>query len=253
MSEAANTKNSVFQFNIRYELFILFLSVLSLINIFLVLLPILPYEMRSVILTIEALLSLIYFIDFGARLISAPSKRNYFFREYGWLDLLGSFPVIWLRVFRIVRVFRSIRALRDKELRADILPTKENFIESGLYAVMFLLVLVLEFGSMMVYYFEHDAVGGNITSARDVLWWAVVTVSTVGYGDRFPVTVGGRFIAIILMLIGVGLFSIMTGYLANYFTRSRRKEPEEDDITIKALSKQIEELQRTVERKNGES
>ncbi len=78
-------------------------------------------------------------------------------------------------------------------------------------------VLVLQFGSISILAVEEHADGANITSASDALWYTLVTISTVGYGDRFPVTNAGRLIGTLIIVVGVGIFGTFTGYLANLF------------------------------------
>jgi voltage-gated potassium channel len=80
-----------------------------------------------------------------------------------------------------------------------------------------MVIVVLEFGSMAVAYFEQYAPGANITSGGDAVWWAFVSITTVGYGDQYPVTPGGRTAAVLVLAAGVGLFGVLSGYLANFF------------------------------------
>jgi voltage-gated potassium channel len=78
-------------------------------------------------------------------------------------------------------------------------------------------ILVLEFGSLEILHIEQNASGANIVSASDALWYVIVTISTVGYGDRFPVTNEGRLVGALIIVVGVGIFGTFTGYLANLF------------------------------------
>ena len=84
-------------------------------------------------------------------------------------------------------------------------------------------ILVLEFGSLEMLHIEQYAPGANITTASDALWYVIVTISTVGYGDRYPVTNGGRFFGSLIIIIGVGIFGTFTGYLANLFLSPSKK------------------------------
>jgi voltage-gated potassium channel len=87
----------------------------------------------------------------------------------------------------------------------------------GLFRVLLAAVGLLFLGAWLVLLFEKNAVGSNIHSYHDALWWAVVTVTTVGYGDRFPVTEGGRAVAVVLMLVGIGLIGVLTATVASFF------------------------------------
>lgn len=79
------------------------------------------------------------------------------------------------------------------------------------------------FGSISLLQVEHDA-NSNIKTAEDAIWWAFVTITTVGYGDKYPVTTEGRIIAAFLMVTGVGLFGTFTGYMTSWFVGSQKKE-----------------------------
>ena len=84
-------------------------------------------------------------------------------------------------------------------------------------------ILVLEFGSLEILHIEQHAPGANITTGSDALWYVIVTISTVGYGDRYPVTNRGRFCGSLIIIIGVGIFGTFTGYLANLFLSPGKK------------------------------
>ena len=86
-------------------------------------------------------------------------------------------------------------------------------------------ILVLEFGSLWILDVEQNAPGANITTASDALWYTIVTISTVGYGDRYPVTNEGRVIGSLIIIVGVGIFGTFTGYLANLFLAPRSNRP----------------------------
>ncbi|HEX6055172.1 MAG TPA: potassium channel family protein [Intrasporangium sp.] len=202
--------------NTGYEIFIGALSVLSIINI--VLLYVVPDEaLDTVLFVINGVLSLVFLLDFTYRLFTAPSKSDYFFRHFGWADLLASLPVQQLKVLRIFRLLRVLRLLADygaKNIARSLLADRAG---SALVTLLLLGILVLEFGSLGILRVEQHAPGANITSASDALWYVVVTISTVGYGDQFPVTNAGRTLGAVIIVIGVGIFGTFTGYLANLF------------------------------------
>jgi voltage-gated potassium channel len=125
-----------------------------------------------------------------------------------------------LRVFRLVRVFRLLRAHGAKRIARSLL---DNRAGSALLSLLLMGILVLEVGSLEMLNIEQYAPGANITTGSDALWYVIVTISTVGYGDRFPVTNGGRFFGAIIIIIGVGIFGTFTGYLANLFLSPSKK------------------------------
>ena len=237
------------RFNVRYELFILLLSLLSIVNIVILLLPFLSTQLKNVVTIVDLLLSFIFMGDFFARLFRAQSKKYYFFKDLGWIDLLGSLPFPNAKIFRIFRVVRTVKIIKQYGLRNMLKEAGANYAESALYLVLFFLIILLEFGSMSVYMFEMRSPNANIKSAGDALWWSVVTMSTVGYGDRYPVTAGGRMVGVLVMIAGVGLFGVFTGFLANTFLTPRhKKEDKKPEITLESLSQQITDLQKEIKK-----
>ena len=208
----------------NYELFILALSILSLFN-WVAVIVLEDLQIERVILIVDLLLSMIFFADFLYRLFTAASKSNYFLRQYGWLDLLSSLPLPTAKIFRLGRVIRITHLLHEQGLRQTISEFLVKRAGSAVYLVFVLIFLVLEFGSIAILAAEQGAPGAEIRTASDAVWWSVVTMSTVGYGDTFPVTNDGRLVAIFVIVVGVALFGVVTGFLANTFDST----PETDE------------------------
>ena len=209
--------------NTGYEIFIGVLSVLSIVNLVL-LYAIEDDTLDTVLWFMNAILSAIFLADFTYRLLTTDSKARYFFRRFGWADLLASLPfqqVKILRVFRLVRVFRLLRDYGIKNVTRSLLQDRAG---SALLTLLLMGILVLEFGSLWILNVEQDAAGANITTASDALWYTIVTISTVGYGDRYPVTNDGRVIGSFIIIVGVGIFGTFTGYLANLFLAPRKAQ-----------------------------
>ena len=207
--------------NTGYEIFIGVLSLLSIFNLVL-LYAINDEALETVLWVMNAILSAVFLADFTYRLLTAQSKAHYFFRMFGWADLLASLPfqqVKVLRVFRLVRVFRLLREYGMKNVVRSLLQDRAG---SALLTLLLMGILVLEFGSLWILNVEQDAPGANITSASDALWYTIVTISTVGYGDRYPVTNEGRIIGSLIIVVGVGIFGTFTGYLANLFLAPKK-------------------------------
>ena len=214
--------------NTGYEIFIAILSVLSIVNL------VLAYVasdsgIQDVLTVMNWILSGVLLIDFGYRLLTAPSRSGYFLRDFGWADLLSSLPFAelkFLRVFRLVRVYRLMHELGGRTVARSLIRERAG---SALLSLLLMGILVLEFGSLQILYFEKDAAGANITDASDALWYTIVTISTVGYGDQFPVTNAGRVMGAFIIVVGVGIFGTFTGYLANLFLAPRKPEVEVED------------------------
>lgn len=190
----------------------------------------------------------VFFADFLYSLWRAPSRTRYFF-TWGWLDLLSSIPMLDVarlgRAARVFRIFRVLRGLRASRLLGQLV--LERRAESTFLAASLVALLLLVVGSVSVLHFEASA-DGNIKSAEDALWWAFVTITTVGYGDRFPVTTEGRFVAGLLMSAGVGLFGTFSGFVAAWFLRpaAARETSEMGDLReeVAGLRAAVEALRR---------
>jgi voltage-gated potassium channel Kch len=209
--------------NTNYELFIAALSILSIVNLFIIVLTTNPV-VEGIMYIMNGPLSAIFLGDFAFRLKAADSKRGYFFRQFGWADLLASLPLPQFKVLRLFRVFRAARLMRRYGTRRLIVAFLGDRAGSALLIVFFLLMLVVEFGGMFVYLADQRSPDANIKTASDAVWWAYITVTTIGYGDRYPVTNAGRVWALAVAAAGVGLFGVLTGYLANAFL-SPKKAP----------------------------
>ena len=209
-----------------YEIFIGILSLVSLFNLLISVWPNIDPQVQDIAHIIDVPITLIFLVDFANRLRRSHPPRVYFIDQRGWLDLLGSLPA-GFRLFRIFRVVRVARLLREYGARNIFRSFIAHRADNALLVVMLLVLLVLEFGSISVLYFEQNAPGANITTGGDALWWAFVSITTVGYGDKFPITAGGRVSAFFVLAAGVGLFGVLSGYLANFFlTPSSADEPE---------------------------
>jgi voltage-gated potassium channel len=223
-----------------YEIFVLALSLLSLTNMILYFLPI-EDDVRYVITVVDVCLSLVFLPDFLYRLLTTESKSNYFLRRGGWLDLIGSLPFPGLRAARLFRVIRAIHLLREVGGRRVLQAFLSEKGAGTFLLVVFLVVLVLEFASISVLAAERGAADTNITSGGNALWWTFVTVTTVGYGDYYPVTGWGRIVGVITMTIGVGLFGTFTAFVANIFLGTRKAKPTAAEADVPSRLREIED------------
>ena len=140
---------------------------------------------------------------------------------FGALYFVGSLPVPFIFLLRLIPFWRLVRWLRRKDYEALGKEVERRYAQSILLAVVLAAILVLEFGSILVLGAEIPAPDHNIRSAGDALWWSIVTIATVGYGDRFPITTWGRVIGVFMIVVGVGLFTTLTSFLAQWFVRQR--------------------------------
>lgn len=244
--------------NPGYEIFIAALSVLSIVNLVLIL--IVQDESLDYVLAIMNIpITLIFLIDFVYRFKTAPSKSDYFWRNWGWADLLASLPFQQtkiLRLFRLIKVYRLLQEYGARNIMKSLIKDKAG---SALLSLLFIAILVLEFGSLLMLRLEANIPDANITTASDALWYIVVTMSTVGYGDQFPISNPGRVLGTVIIVVGVGIFGTLTGYLANLFLSpgAKDKTPPSDlesklqelkDLSARQQSA-IEELEGLIDRK----
>lgn len=211
--------------NISYELFIAALSLLSIFNIIIISIAHnLNIYVENVLLIMNLIFSIIFMIDFTYRLFTAKSKNKYFFHQYGWADLLASLPFTQLKILRLFRLLRVARIMRKYGTKRIIKEFLSNRGSSALLTVFLIIILLLEFGGVAILAVERQSPESNIKTASDAIWWIIVTVTTVGYGDRYPVTDLGRIIGVIVMCVGIGLVGTLTGFLANAFLTPQKSK-----------------------------
>lgn len=184
---------------------------------------ILPIEISKLLNYIDNAICFIFLFDFVVRFKKA--KNKIIFMQWGWIDLLSSIPFMNYfrlgRLLRLIRVLRIIRAFRSSKKLIEHLfrnRAKGAFTSVSIFAVMLII-----FSSIAILQVETDK-ESNIKTAEDALWWAYVTITTVGYGDKFPVTTEGRIIAAILMTAGVGLFGTFTAYASSWFVDDKKRD-----------------------------
>ena len=189
----------------------------------------------------DIVLSGILLLDFGFRLIKAPSKREYLIRQHGWLDFLGSLPTPGLRLARVFLIMRVVRLFRRIGLQRLSQAIVHDRAGSTLALVLFTTLVLVEVASILIFAIEVRAEKSNIQTSSDALWWAYVTIATVGYGDRYPVTDAGRVVGVATMTVGVVLYGAITAFLADAFIRppanqraKRRDKADADQDDLRA-------------------
>jgi voltage-gated potassium channel len=176
--------------------------------------------------------------------LAAPRKRDYLFWR-GVLDFLGSIPAIpALRLARLARLSRVSRLLKGRTARSLAHEFIARRAESALYVTSLLAVLLLVIGSSVAVGFEYRAEGSNITTGRNAFWWAFVTITTVGYGDYYPITNGGRVVGMVLMAFGIGIFGVLTSYMSSLFLAPKRDETATAGSDEQPLQAEIADLRR---------
>jgi voltage-gated potassium channel len=225
-----------------YEIFILLVSLLSVANFIVSWVPGLDPDAVNVLVVINVFLTVIFLADFTFRLTTARSMAQYFLRNWGWADLLASIPA--LRILRLFRIFKAYRLLNRYGTRNILGQLRIHRAESVLFIVVFCVMLVIEGGAFLVLMAERGAPDANIQSASDAMWWVYVTITTVGYGDRYPVTNTGRIVGVLVMTMGVGLFGTLAGFIANKLLAPRTEET--DPATVPPADSDVAEIRKAL-------
>jgi voltage-gated potassium channel len=227
--------------NPGYEIFIAALSVLSIVNLILMYV-VQDQQLDTVLLVMNLILTTIFLIDFLVRFKTAPSRSTYFWRNWGWADLLASMPFTQFKIFRVFRLIKVYRLLKDYGARNIARSLIKDRAGSALLSLLLIGLLMLEFGSLGLLALESDVPGANIDTASDAIWYIIVTMSTVGYGDQYPITNPGRVLGSIIIVIGVGIFGTLTGFLANFFLAPKKKVAAAAGSEVPDATRRLEEL-----------
>jgi voltage-gated potassium channel len=202
---------------------VIILSVYVLGALFIETIYVLPKETSHLLNYIDNVICCFFFLDFCFRFKEAENKWEYM--KWGWIDLISSIPTIDMlragRLLRLIRLIRVIRAFRSTKHLVD--HVFRNRAQGVFASVSVLAILIIIFSAIAILQVETDS-ASNIKTAEDALWWAYVTITTVGYGDKYPVTTEGRIIAAVLMTAGVGLFGTFTALVAAWFVGERKQQ-----------------------------
>lgn len=229
-----------------YQAFMLALCIYALILLAAdVLVPLSP-ETRRLLEHLDTAVCALFFLDFLLGMARAQNRWRHFLR-WGWMDLISSVPAVNLlrigRFGRVVRIIRLLRGFRAAKVLASFI--LERRAESSFLAATLIATLTISVAAVAILHCE-SAPDSNIKSAEDALWWAATTITTVGYGDRFPVTTEGRCIGVGLMAVGVGVFGTLAGLIASWVLNPSAGQ-QEDQIrdlraTIDRLSHSVDAL-----------
>lgn len=223
MSEVAVAAVAPEQGTRLYDLLIALTCIFSLLLVLgMFSLPDAPPEVAHALNFFDNIVCAIFFIDFILTLKRAKSRWRYL-ATWGWVDLLSCIPAVSIfrvgrlgRLLRLIRVFRVIKSTKTLWI---MLFNKE--FENTLVAIGAFALLTVAAGSCAILLAEGSEPGANILALDDALWWAFSTITTIGYGDRYPVTGYGRIIAVMLAVVGIGLIGLFTASLAAVLSRQQ--------------------------------
>jgi voltage-gated potassium channel len=218
-----------------FDLSIQALILISLVTFAMETLPSLSATTRAYLNVVETVIVSVFTIEYLLRIIVAEKKLTFIFSFYGLIDLLAILPFYVAKGIdlRSIRVFRLLRLARAFKLLRFSRAMKRFRIAFGMIRaelVLFFMTssFVIYVASVGIYYFEHVAQPDKFSSVFHSMWWAVSTLTTVGYGDLYPITVGGKLFTFVILLVGLGMVAVPTGLISSALTETLSEEANAD-------------------------
>ena len=204
--------------------------------------PNIPPKLKAFLWWEQFAVIVLFTIEYAIRLLAAPNKAKYVFSFFGLIDLMSILPFYiqmgvdlrGLRAIRLVHIFQILKLGRYSQAiqrfhRAFLL-SKEQI------ALFFSITGILLFiAAVGIYYFERDAQPEKFVSVFHSLWWSVITLTTVGYGDIYPITIGGRLFTVVVLMVGIGIVAIPAAIVTSALSQAQNFEREESEAAGKSL------------------
>lgn len=207
------------------------LIVVSIISFSLQTLPNLDSSTRRALHAVEFFTVVCFTIEYAMRIVAAERRVAFILSPYGIIDFLAIAPFyatsgVDLRSLRILRLFQAFRALKLLRYSKAIHRFGAAFRDIREELILFLVAtgFFVFMAAVGIYQFEHEAQPDQFRSIFHCMWWAIATLTTVGYGDMYPITTGGRIFTGLITLIGVGVIAVPSGLMASALTKARREE-----------------------------
>jgi len=214
-----------------FSFFIQALILISVVTFSIETIPNLKPQTRTLLQAIELFSVIMFSLEYVLRIYVADSKPKFVFSFFGIIDLLAILPFYLsfgvdlrsLRALRFLRLFRILKLVRYNRAMNHFTRAIKSAKEEILLFIFITLILIY-FSAVGIYYFENQAQPEHFSSIFDSLWWAIITLTTVGYGDVYPITVGGKVFTFIILMIGLGIVAIPTGIISSALTKSVDKK-----------------------------
>ena len=225
-----------------FDYFIQIAIIVSIVSFSIETLPNVTPNLKFFLTIIEIVTVIIFTAEYVTRIWIADSKFRYIFSFYGMIDLIAIAPFYLsmtldarsLRVFRLLRLLRLLKLLRynnaSNRLYKALMIVKEELILFLLFTF-----ILLYFSAVGIYYFEFEAQPSVFSSVFHSLWWSVSTLTTVGYGDAYPITVGGKMFTFFILIIGLGIIAVPASLLSSALSQIRSEEKSKRDLTKNEL------------------
>ncbi len=200
-------------------------------------------RIHTLLVVLEWVITVFFTIEYILRIICIPNWKRYVFSFYGVIDLISILPIYLsffvqkskflsiIRILRLLRIFRILDLVQFTQQANQLKRALKNSQTKILVFIYFVLVLCVTLGALMYMIEPHDKA---FTSIPRSIYWCIVTLTTVGYGDVVPTTAFGQFMASIIMILGYGIIAVPTGLVTSEYSRAyRKKEPHKSDISHK--------------------
>lgn len=225
MNSTDHFSGKVFAFTVQA------LIILSLVTFSIDTLPDLSLNTKKTLRILEIFTVFIFTFEYILRIVISERKMRFLFSFYGLIDLFAILPFyiasgLDLRAIRVVRLLRLVRILKlfkysqaIKRFHRALIIAKEELI-----LFSFVAIILLYLSAVGIYFFENSAQPEQFKSIFHSLWWAVTTLTTVGYGDMYPITAGGKLFTFFVLMIGLGIVAVPTGLVASALSKARDEE-----------------------------
>lgn len=210
-----------------FSILIQILILVSVVTFSMETLPNLEPQTRAQLRYIEIFSVFVFTVEYGLRIYVADHKFKFIFSFFGIIDFLAILPFYLaigvdlrsLRALRFLRLFRILKLVRYNKAMNQFSRAIKSAKEQ-IFLFIFITLILIYFAAVGIYYFENEAQPEHFSSIFDSLWWAIITLTTVGYGDVYPITVGGKVFTFIILMIGLGIVAIPTGIISSALTNS---------------------------------
>ena len=215
----------------NFDLFIQFCIVISLVSFSLETIKNLSENTIIILNWIELATVTIFTVEYLLRIWLSTHRLSYIFSFFGLIDLIAILPFYMssgvdlrsIRVLRLMRLFRILK-LANYSQALQTFQRAYNHIKAELTVFGVFSILILYISSLGIYIFENEAQLEQFGSIFDALWWSIVTLTTVGYGDAFPITVGGKIFTSLIVTIGLGVIAVPTGLFASALSKTIKEK-----------------------------
>jgi voltage-gated potassium channel len=183
----------------------------------------------SIFDTINTIVTTVFLAELILRLYVTKHPFKYLTSFYGIVDLVAILPALMgvdTKTLRALRLLRVFKLFKSKQINDAVTRMQLAFheIKKDLIVFSFTAFIFIYFSAVGVYHFEHEVQPDKFGSIPAAFWWAIVSLTTVGYGDAYPITSGGKFFSGVVLIIGIGIVALPTGLIASALTNIKQTE-----------------------------